>query len=117
MGQRRYRRMTVRIEVSYLDPIQGSVASALATTLGAGGLFIRTDAPLRAGDPLRVRFKLPGGGRSHELDAEVVWVNGAAMARVPASGRGMGVAFRDGHAQQRLARDLEASEADAEGSG
>ena len=104
--QRRYRRLTVRIDVSYLALREGRVASALATTLGAGGLFIRTDDPLAPGEALRVRFRLPGAAREHELEARVVWANHAHTPGVPDSGRGMGVAFRDPRAQARLASDL-----------
>jgi uncharacterized protein (TIGR02266 family) len=112
--QRRFRRLTVRIEVSYLALREGQVASAIATTLGAGGLYIRTDDPLPRGEALRVRFKLRGSGREHELAAQVVWANGED-APVPPSGRGMGIAFRDAKAQQRLARDLASGDRDSEG--
>lgn len=110
--RRRYRRITVRIHVSYLAEERGSVASAVATTLGAGGLFIPTDHPLRPGEPLRVRFRLPWGGPDHELAARVVWANDTSTAGVPPSGRGMGVSFRDPRAQARLAAAL-AARADA----
>ena len=112
--QRRFRRLTVRLDVSYVALRTGEVASAMATTLGAGGLFIRTDAPLPRGEALRVRFKVPGTDREHELAAQVVWANGEE-APVPASGRGMGIAFRDTKTQQRLARDLATGGLDSEG--
>lgn len=112
--QRRFRRLTVRIDVSYLALRGGQVASSIATTLGAGGLFIHTDNPLPRGEALRVRFKLPGTDREHELTAQVVWANGTD-APVPPSGRGMGIAFRDAKAQQRLARDLASGDLDSEG--
>jgi len=103
---RRYRRLTLRLDVSYLAEESGEVASAVATTLGAGGLFIPTEQPLRPGEPLRVRFRLPGGGPDFELAARVVWANHASTPGVPPSGRGMGIAFRDPAAQRRLVAAL-----------
>lgn len=104
--KRRYRRLTVRLQVTWQVEADGEVGSALATTLGAGGLFVPTDQPLPRRTPMRVRFTLPGVDTHHELTAEVVWVNDASVD-VPASGRGMGIAFRDQNAQRRLARELE----------
>jgi len=101
--RRRYRRLTLRIEVSYLAEERGEVTSGVATTLGAGGLFVPTEQPLPPGEPLRVRFRLPRGGPELELAARVVWANDAATPGVPPSGRGMGIAFRDPAAQRRLA--------------
>lgn len=104
--KRRYRRLTVRLQVTWQVEADGEVGSALATTLGAGGLFVPTEEPLPRHTSIRVRFTLPDVGTSHELPAEVVWVNDASL-EVPLSGRGMGIAFRDRNAQSRLARELE----------
>jgi uncharacterized protein (TIGR02266 family) len=105
--QRRYRRLTVRLHVSWLVEDDGRVGAAIATTLGAGGLFIATEAPLAAGTQLRVRLRLPGDDDSHELAGRVVWANSASTPGVPPSGRGMGISFTDRNAQARLAVDLE----------
>jgi Tfp pilus assembly protein PilZ len=105
--RRRYRRLTVRIEVSYHWEGDGRVRTALATTLGAGGLFIPTEEPLARGTELRVRVRLPGTSRVYELPAQGVWANDATTPGVPESGHGMGIAFRDPAAQMRLARQLE----------
>lgn len=105
-GKRRYRRLTVRLQVTWQVEADGEVGSSLATTLGAGGLFVPTDQPLPRRTPMRVRFTLPALETHHELAAEVIWVNDASVD-VPRSGRGMGIAFRDGNAQNRLARELE----------
>ena len=105
--RRRYRRLTVRIDVSFLCEEDGSVHSAVATTLGAGGLFIPSETPLPAGTPLRVRLRLPGTEVDHELSGRVVWANDRNTPGVPASGRGMGIAFKDRPGIVRLARALE----------
>jgi uncharacterized protein (TIGR02266 family) len=77
-----------------------------ATTLGAGGLFIQTERPLLERARLRVRFRLPGMERLHEIEGRVVWACTAAESRphVP----GMGIEFTDHAAAARLARDLDA---------
>ena len=105
--QRRFRRLTVRLEVSWLVEDDGRVGAALATTLGAGGLFIASEAPLAPGTRLRVRLRLPGGDKTHELAGRVVWANAPSTPGVPPSGYGMGVGFTDRNAQSHLARDLE----------
>ena len=105
--QRRFRRLTVRLEVSWLVEDDGRVGAALATTLGAGGLFIASEDPLAPGTRLRVRLRLPGGDKAHELAGRVVWANAPSTPGVPPSGYGMGISFTDRNTQARLARDLE----------
>lgn len=104
--RRRYHRLTVRLEVAWRVEPEGSVEVGLATTLGAGGLFIPSPRPLVPGTQIRVRLVLPGQYAVHDLPGEVVWANEPDTPGVPASGRGMGVAFRDRAAQARLARGL-----------
>jgi uncharacterized protein (TIGR02266 family) len=76
-----------------------------ATTLGAGGLFVETERPLFEGARLKLRFRLPGLERAHEIEGRVVWVRTPAESgpHVP----GMGVEFTDRIAAAGLARELE----------
>lgn len=104
--RRKHRRLTLRIDVEVC--VGDDRVNALATTLGAGGLFIATDSPLAPSTPLRVRFRLPGSRQLHDIEAKVVWANDAATAGVPLSARGMGVAFTDRDGQAALARALAA---------
>jgi hypothetical protein len=62
---RRFRRQLVRVLVDYYAG--GEPHCEYATTLGAGGLFIETDAPLAPGSLLCVRFRLPGGSGLHSI--------------------------------------------------
>jgi uncharacterized protein (TIGR02266 family) len=79
-----------------------------ATTLGAGGLFIETDAPLPVGTALRLRFRLPGGSTLHAIDGRVTWQHRPDEARAgDTRAGGMGVAFTDAAAAAKLARELE----------
>ena len=80
--------------------------SARATTLGGGGLFVRTADPLPADSLLRVRFRLPGSLAVHALAARVVWVLEPSAAGPQVAG--MGIAFSDAQEIEALARDLEA---------
>jgi Tfp pilus assembly protein PilZ len=107
---RRFRRRTVRVRVDYA--VDGEPRSEWATTLGAGGMFIETEEPTRAGARLKVRFALPGNER-HEIEARVVWaMAGAAAGSSPARATGIGVEFTDPVAAARLAHELERWEPD-----
>ena len=98
--RRRYPRLTLRVEV-VLDAASGRVA-ATATTLGAGGLFVATLAPLDVHAPLVVRFHLPGDDTELCLRAHVAWIRPTESGSA-----GMGVAFDDANARTDLAARLE----------
>lgn len=99
---RRFRRQTVRILVDYQSP--EGVHCDYATTLGAGGLFISTEAPQAPGTTIKTRFRLAGDGVLHEIEGIVVWTrddtNGHAQTP------GMAVQFTDPAAKAQLAREL-----------
>lgn len=88
--RRRYRRLTVALEVEYL--VGSTLTKSQATTLGAGGLFIQTNNPLPARTKLNVQFRLPGGAAQHILPGRVVW-NHAPGDDPPQQTCGMGIAF------------------------
>jgi len=93
----------VSLDVAYHSS-EGS-GSARATTLGAGGLFVRVaDAPAE-GSSIRVRLRLPGSPRIHEVGGRVAWVLSPAEAGPHAAG--MGIAFSDPQEIAGLARALE----------
>ena len=103
---RRFRRRTVRLRVELHSA--GGVREEWATTLGAGGLFLETEDPLRTGARIKLRFRLPGGVVLHELEARVAWVMASdAASGSPAPSAGMGVEFIDAAATAVLARELE----------
>jgi hypothetical protein len=58
LPSRRWRRRTASLDVDYVSSEGRS--RARATTLGGGGLFVRTDAPLAEDSLLRIRLRLPG---------------------------------------------------------
>lgn len=87
---------------------EGTPRCEYATTLGAGGLFIETEAPLPPGSVLRVRFRLPGGSALHAIEGRVTWQHREHEARAgDVRPGGMGVAFTDAAAAAKLARELE----------
>jgi uncharacterized protein (TIGR02266 family) len=103
---RRFRRQLVRVLVDYYA--DGQPHCEYATTLGAGGLFIETDAPLAPGSLLSVRFRLPGGSVLHSIAGRVTWQHRLEDARAGDSRPGgMGVEFTDASAASVLARELE----------
>ena len=103
---RRYRRRTVRIEVEYPSRDGGSVRE-YATTLGAGGLFIRSDRPLPRRTRLKLAFSLPGRSLLHEIEGRVVWAERPAQPGESLRHAGMGIQFTDRAAEAKLARELE----------
>lgn len=103
---RRYRRRTVRIEVEYPSRDGGSVRE-YATTLGAGGLFIRSDRPLPRRTRLKLAFSLPGRSQLHEIEGRVVWTERPVQPGESLRHPGMGIQFTDRAAEGKLARELE----------
>lgn len=102
MTGRRHRRLTVRVQVEYETEL--GTRNDLATTLGAGGLFLRTDKGLEPGTEMTTRFQLTPEGVRHELAARVVW---RQLPGGPGTA-GMGLEFSDPAATAALARELEA---------
>jgi uncharacterized protein (TIGR02266 family) len=107
-NRRRFRRRTLRLMVDYRGP--DGIRCEYATTLGAGGLFIESHDPLPTGSLFKVRFRLPGAPRLHEIEARVVWSQPGAD-RASGQAPGMGIAFLDAEATSELARALESLEA------
>lgn len=105
-GQRRFRRRLVRVLVDFTAG--GEPRCEYATTLGAGGLFVETDAPLETGTPLRIRFRLPGGAALHAIDGRVTWQHRSEDRRAgDERPTGMGVTFTNAAAAARLAEELD----------
>jgi uncharacterized protein (TIGR02266 family) len=100
---RRYRRRTVRVCVEYAGA--DGPQQAVATTLGAGGMFIATDEPLPEHTLFALRFRLQDGGALHEMEGRVVWANRPEDDQ--ARSCGMGIEFGNPAARALLARELE----------
>jgi len=96
---RRYPRLTVRVELTL--EIAGREIETLATTLGAGGLFVAGDFELEPGTPLIARFQLPGEPAVLRMAGRVAW-----RAR-DGGDPGLGLEFVDPDARAMLASELE----------
>ena len=105
---RRWRRRTASLDIVYTSVDGAGVARA--TTLGAGGLFVRTGAAPPEDSPIRVRFRLPGGAALFEMEARVAWVLAPDEAGPHAPG--MGLAFTDSAQVAALAAALESLDRD-----
>ena len=101
--RRRYRRRTMRVLVEYVSDV--GVCCDTATTLGAGGMFIQTAAPLVIGETIKLSFQLPGGSLHHEFEGRVVWANRPSGETSGAAG--MGIGWSDPRGSQRLANEIE----------
>ena len=109
--QRRFRRCLVRVLVDF--HADGVPRCEYATTLGAGGVFVETEAPLAPGTLLRLRFRLPGGNLLHAIEGRVNWQHRLEDAHAgDLRPTGMGIAFTDAAAAARLASELEQLELD-----
>ena len=69
-----------------------TIAGALTSNIGKGGIGIRTMSPLSTGTSLRVKFRLPTGTAEVEADGRVAWSNRQV---------GMGIQF------ERVDRDVQ----------
>ena len=103
-SSRRFRRRTVRILVDY--QASDGIRCEYATTLGAGGLFVETEAPSPPDTPPKLRFRLSDDLGLHEIEGRVVWVRSIAPGAQVQS-PGMGVQFTDSVGCSALARELE----------
>lgn len=102
-ARRRFRRLTVRLLVDFVT--SAGPRCEYATTLGAGGLFVESEEPLRPGSQIKVRFRLPGRDRMHEIEGRVAWWQPAGTN--PSRAPGMGVEFTDSVAISQLAREID----------
>jgi Tfp pilus assembly protein PilZ len=104
--ERRHRRRTVRILTEY--ETGATRRSDLATTLGGGGLFIETAAPLPRDTQIIVRFRLAANGPPHQLHGRVVFSHAPSTCGGIGRATGMGIEFTDGVAAARVAKELQA---------
>jgi Tfp pilus assembly protein PilZ len=103
--ERKHRRCTVRILTEYEA---GALrATAFATTLGGGGLFLETDCPLPRNTPITVCFRVLPGRPPHRISGRVVWSHAPASSGIGRTS-GMGIEFTDGQAAARVAQELDA---------
>jgi uncharacterized protein (TIGR02266 family) len=74
-GQNRRSSPRAQLGVSVSYRFGNTIATGLSLNVSAGGLAIRTTSPLEVGAVIKVRFRLPKGGREIEADARVAWAD------------------------------------------
>jgi uncharacterized protein (TIGR02266 family) len=70
--KRKYPRLAMGVHVKYLDH-EGHVSDAVASVIGAGGLFIDKFNPLPKGTDTHLEFSLPASQKIIAAQAKVVW--------------------------------------------
>jgi uncharacterized protein (TIGR02266 family) len=83
-------RIPKTLSLTYKD--DQAFISAYISNISTGGLFIKTEKPLRQGDQFLLRLQLPSLQSPLKISCEVAWVKGPteATAKEPA---GMGIKF------------------------
>jgi len=82
-------RINQTISLEFKDRL--SVIMAMATNIGEGGLFIRTEKPLEEGEHFTLRMKLPNISEPLSIESEVVWSRN--MPKGKDEPAGMGIKF------------------------
>ncbi len=90
---RKYPRVPVNLNIEYR--INSKWHQAFTSTIGGGGMFIRTINPPDSGTPIAVKFRLPETGKTVEAMAKVVWSNEYNPESKKSTLPGMGVKFED----------------------
>jgi type IV pilus assembly protein PilZ len=83
-------RIQKTLSLTYKDDL--AFISAYTSNISTGGLFIKTDKPLRLGDQFLLRLQVPSLQEPLKVSCEVAWVRSAdeATKKEPA---GMGIKF------------------------
>ena len=93
----------------------GSFISDWTDNISKGGMFLRSESPLRPGSQLRLVFSLPGNPVLFDIIGEVRWVRRAKRGQ----GAGMGIEFTglDENIRDRIERFLKMNQAEGCGPG
>lgn len=79
--------------------------TGLTQNISTGGLFIATHQIRHVGDRIRLKFTLPGAGRTIECDTEVRWIRENSSLHRTDGASGMGVRFLNLSASDSTAID------------
>ncbi len=101
---RQFRRRPMRFLVDYNS--NDGVRCDYATTIGAGGMFIETEASLPVGSTPKMRFRLPDHETLHDIEGRVCWASDDAATQADQA-PGLGVQFSDCENAALLSRELE----------
>lgn len=77
----------------YFSPENQLDFSGDCLNLSSGGLFLKTEIPLKTGENFLLRFKLPGQESEFSCKAKVTWINKKASRKKPLLPPGGGLQF------------------------
>lgn len=90
---RKHPRVPVNLNIEYR--LNSKWRQAFTSTIGGGGMFIRTINPPESGTPIAIKFRLPETGKTVEAMGKVVWSNEYNPESRKSTLPGMGVKFED----------------------
>ena len=90
MPERRHdQRVSVKIEIQFREA--GSFIRSYMLNVSNGGLFLKSENPLKLKTPVLLKVMLPGETEPMDIKGRVVWVN--LRGRKNSFPRGMGIRF------------------------
>lgn len=94
---RKHKRLPIEVPLRWGTPVSLEKHETVASDIGIGGAFIRTEEKLAPGTAVVIELKSPGSTQSNFIEAKVSWQKGG-------SGSGIGVEFkcRDSAGSRRL---------------
>jgi|CXWL01.1.fsa_nt_gi uncharacterized protein (TIGR02266 family) len=105
---RSHPRVPLAVKVRYMTP-EGKQFDSVTGSIGAGGLFIESSAPLDHGTELSIEFALPDRPmEKHKAKAKVVWTRRKPERYVLFPGMGVQFTVIDDQARRELAQLVEA---------
>ncbi len=105
---RAHPRVPLAVKVRYTTP-EGKQFESLTGSIGAGGLFIESSAPLAPGTELSIEFALPDRPlEKHRVKAKVAWTRSKPERYVLFPGMGVKFTAIDDQARHELVQLVEA---------
>ncbi len=90
----REKRFKATIQVRYGQD-SDKILHDFSIDISSGGLFIKTDSPLKVDEMLEIGFELPNPAREVNCAAQVAWVNSPLKPKKPDLPPGAGIRFID----------------------
>ena len=77
----------------YFGPSQQTILSGFSIDLSSGGLYLKTEFPLKVDEQVSLIFSLPGQKKSVACQARIAWVNPEGCSRKNDFPPGVGLQF------------------------
>ncbi|MBI3810605.1 MAG: PilZ domain-containing protein [Nitrospirae bacterium] len=86
--KRQHPRLELGTHIKYFNS-EGQLCDAIASSLGAGGLFIDQFSPPPMGTPVRLEIHLPASKNVIKADSKVVWIRKSIVEKIFYPGMGL----------------------------